>query len=79
MPISKKDRIQREHKKLDALGLRAPVKANGNPVKAAKPTTLCTICKGTFRPDLASQMVLHVNAKHDKSTFAICFPGITPP
>jgi hypothetical protein len=40
MPISKKDRIHREQKKADAAGTRAPVKANGNPVKAAKPTSL---------------------------------------
>ena len=36
MPISKKDRIAREHKKADAEGTRAAVKPNGQPVKAAK-------------------------------------------
>lgn len=36
MPISKKDRIAREHKKADAEGTRAAVKPNGLPVKAAK-------------------------------------------
>jgi hypothetical protein len=40
MPISKKDRIQREHKKADKAGTRAPVKANGLPVKAPKPTSI---------------------------------------
>ena len=32
--------IQREHKKADAAGTRTPVKANGLPVKAPKPTSI---------------------------------------
>lgn len=32
--------VQREHRKADAAGTRAPVKANGLPVKAPKPTSL---------------------------------------
>lgn len=32
--------IQREHRKAEAAGTRAPVKANGLPVKAPKPTSL---------------------------------------
>jgi hypothetical protein len=32
--------IQREHKKADKAGTRAPVKANGLPVKAPKPTSI---------------------------------------
>jgi len=32
--------IQREHRKGDADGTRAPVKANGLPVKAPKPTAI---------------------------------------
>lgn len=34
--------INREHKKADAAGTRAPVKANGNPVKA--PTPMSKVC-----------------------------------
>jgi hypothetical protein len=32
--------VQRDHKKAEAAGTRAPVKANGLPVKAPKPTSL---------------------------------------
>jgi hypothetical protein len=32
--------IQRDHKKQEAAGTRAPVKANGLPVKAPKPTSI---------------------------------------
>lgn len=30
----------KEHKKAEAAGTRAPVKANGNPVKPPKPTSI---------------------------------------
>ncbi|KAL5117241.1 hypothetical protein ACEQ8H_004800 [Pleosporales sp. CAS-2024a] len=45
MPISKKDRVQREHRKAEKAGTRAPVKANGLPVKAPKPTSICQNCR----------------------------------
>lgn len=32
--------VQREHKKAEKAGTRAPVKANGLPVKAPKPTSI---------------------------------------
>lgn len=36
-PLTTTVQINREHKKADAAGTRAPVKANGNPVKAPTP------------------------------------------
>lgn len=45
MPISKKDRIHREHKKAEAAGTRVPVHANGTPVKKPKATSICAFCK----------------------------------
>lgn len=45
MPISKKDRIHREHKKAEAAGTRVPVNPNGTPKKAPKPTSICVFCK----------------------------------
>lgn len=45
MPISKKDRVRKEQKKADAAGTRAPVLANGTPVKAAKPKSICAYCR----------------------------------
>merc|ERR1712098_379620 len=45
MPVSKKMKVQREHRKAEAAGTRAPVKANGLPVKAPKPTSLCANCR----------------------------------
>lgn len=40
MPISKKARVQREHKAAEKAGTRAAVKPNGLPVKAPKPTSI---------------------------------------
>lgn len=45
MPISKKDRIHREHKKAEAAGTRVPVNPNGTPVKKPKATSICVFCK----------------------------------
>jgi hypothetical protein len=45
MPISKKDRIHREHKKAEAAGTRIPVNPNGTPVKPKKATSICVFCK----------------------------------
>ncbi|KAG6359111.1 hypothetical protein INS49_012631 [Diaporthe citri] len=45
MAVSKKMKIQREHKKADLAGTRAPVKANGLPVKPPKETVICTNCR----------------------------------
>lgn len=44
--------IQREHRKAEAAGTRAPVKANGLPVKAPKPTSLVItlLQNGLLRP-----------------------------
>jgi hypothetical protein len=39
-PTNPTPQIQREHKKAEAAGTRAPVKANGLPVKAPKPTSI---------------------------------------
>jgi hypothetical protein len=51
MPISKKAKIQREHKAAEKAGTRAPVKANGLPVKAPKPTSIvrCPACRVAHR------------------------------
>lgn len=45
MPISKKARVQREHKKAEAAGTRVAVNPNGTPVKAPKPTSICAFCR----------------------------------
>lgn len=45
MPISKKDRISREHKKADAAGTRVQVNPNGTPVKPAKAKVVCAFCR----------------------------------
>lgn len=45
MPISKKDRVAREHKKADAAGTRVKVNPNGTPVKAGKPKSICAFCR----------------------------------
>lgn len=45
MPISKKDRVAREHKKADAAGTRVQVHKNGTPVKAPKAKSICAFCR----------------------------------
>ncbi|EMD60052.1 hypothetical protein GGP41_009461 [Bipolaris sorokiniana] len=64
MPISKKDRIQREHRKAEKAGTRAPVKANGLPVKAPKPTSICQNCRREIVNTNKAQLEAHA-ASHD--------------
>jgi len=75
MPISKKDRVAREHKKADAAGTRAPVKANGLPVKAPKPTSLCAFCRKEMVRDNKVQMEAHANTHSDAWPKEKCFPN----
>ncbi|EMD97711.1 hypothetical protein COCC4DRAFT_144490 [Bipolaris maydis ATCC 48331] len=64
MPISKKDRIQREHRKAEKAGTRAPVKANGLPVKPPKPTSICQNCRREIVNTNKAQLEAHA-ASHD--------------
>ncbi|CEJ93664.1 hypothetical protein VHEMI09240 [[Torrubiella] hemipterigena] len=76
MPISKKAKIQREHKKAEAAGTRAPVKPNGLPVKAPKPTSICANCrKEMVRTNLA-QLEAHAQT-HDQKNWPKekCWPN----
>lgn len=75
MPISKKDRIHREHKKAEAAGTRVPVKPNGNPVKAPKEKSICTFCKKEMVRDNKKQMEDHANTHADAWTKEKCFPN----
>lgn len=45
MPITKKDRIKKEHKKAEAAGTRIAINPNGTPVKQAKPKSICAFCR----------------------------------
>ena len=94
MPISKKDRIHREQKKADAAGTRAPVKANGNPVKAAKPTSLvswyrlehlrylisvkCAFCRKELVNTNLVQLETHAGTHNAEWTKEKCFPKEFP-
>jgi len=75
MPISKKDRIAKEHKRADAAGTRAPVKANGLPVKAPKPTSLCAFCRKEMVRDNRIQMEQHADTHSKDWTKEKCFPN----
>jgi len=79
MPISKKDRIQREHKKADAAGTRAPVKANGLPVKAPKAMSLCANCRKEIVSSNTTQLRVHAET-HDQKVWPKekCFPKDFP-
>ncbi|KAH7359962.1 hypothetical protein BKA66DRAFT_472023 [Pyrenochaeta sp. MPI-SDFR-AT-0127] len=76
MPISKKDRIQREHKKADKAGTRAPVKANGLPVKAPKPTSICQNCRREIVNTNKAQLEAHA-LSHDQTLWPKekCWPN----
>ncbi|KAH6644199.1 hypothetical protein C7974DRAFT_383102 [Boeremia exigua] len=76
MPISKKARVQREHKAAEKAGTRAPVKANGLPVKAPKPTAICQNCRKEMVTTNKPQMEAHA-LTHDQKTWTKekCFPG----
>jgi len=78
MPISKKDRIAREHKKADAAGTRAPVKANGLPVKPKKETSLCAFCKKELTRDNRIQLEQHSDTHGKDWNKEKCFPNDYP-
>ncbi|RDW82604.1 hypothetical protein BP6252_03716 [Coleophoma cylindrospora] len=67
MPISKKSRIQREHKAADKAGTRAPVKANGLPVKAPKPTSICANCRKEMVSSNLKQLEVHAETHDQKN------------
>ncbi|KAH8785310.1 hypothetical protein F5883DRAFT_85057 [Diaporthe sp. PMI_573] len=75
MPVSKKMKIQREHKKADAAGTRAPVKANGLPVKAKKETVICTNCRRELVKDNVKPLEDHAGT-HKAMTREQCFPSV---
>ncbi|KAK3363241.1 hypothetical protein B0T25DRAFT_562264 [Lasiosphaeria hispida] len=79
MPISKKARIQREHKKGDAEGTRAKVKANGKPVKEATPTSLCQYCRKEIANVNKVQLEVHA-LTHDQKVWPKekCWPSDFP-
>ncbi|KAF2006455.1 hypothetical protein P154DRAFT_482331 [Amniculicola lignicola CBS 123094] len=78
MPISKKDRIQREHKKADKAGTRAPVKANGLPVKAPKPTSICQNCRREIVNTNKVQLEAHASSHGDAWPKEKCWPNDYP-
>ncbi|PQE06184.1 hypothetical protein CJF30_00005164 [Rutstroemia sp. NJR-2017a BBW] len=79
MPISKKDRIQREHKKAEKAGTRAPVKANGLPVKAAKPMVQCKYCRKELDKTNVAILKTHAESHADKGwTPQKCWPEEFP-
>ena len=74
MPISKKDRRTRDHKKAEAAGTRAPVKANGNPVKAPKPTSICQNCRKELISEYVKQLEDHAETHGGEWSKEKCFP-----
>lgn len=76
MPVSKKMKVQREHKKAEAAGTRAPVKANGLPVKAPKPTAVCAFCRKEMVTTNPQQLESHA-LTHDQKLWPKekCWPS----
>ncbi|KAK0713169.1 hypothetical protein B0T26DRAFT_753309 [Lasiosphaeria miniovina] len=74
MPISKKAR--REHKKADAAGTRAPVKANVIPVKPKPMTSSCAFCRKEVVNKNIKQLEEH-SLTHDQKLWPKekCWPG----
>ncbi|GJC77675.1 hypothetical protein ColTof4_14101 [Colletotrichum tofieldiae] len=79
MPISKKARIQREHKAAEKAGTRAPVKPNGLPVKAPKPTSICQNCRKEIVNTNRVQLEVHAGT-HDAKLWPKekCWPNDFP-
>lgn len=75
MPISKKDRRTRDQKKADAAGTRAPVKANGNPVKPPKPMSMCQNCRKEIVSDNVKQLADHADSHSGDWNKEKCFPN----
>ncbi|KAL2204401.1 hypothetical protein CC79DRAFT_1132398 [Sarocladium strictum] len=78
MPISKKARIQREHRAADKAGTRAAVKPNGLPVKAPKPTSICTFCRKEIANQNKIQLELHADTHSKEWTKEKCWPNDFP-
>ncbi|KAI7786872.1 hypothetical protein LA080_002342 [Diaporthe eres] len=75
MAVSKKMKIQREHKKAEAAGTRAPVKANGLPVKAPKEMVICTNCRREMVKSNVKPLEDHAGT-HGAMTKEQCFPSV---
>ncbi|CAN8097819.1 unnamed protein product [Discula destructiva] len=75
MAISKKLKIQREHKKAEAAGTRAPIKANGLPVKAPKEMVTCQFCKKELVKAFTAQLEAHAET-HKGWDKQKCWPTV---
>ena len=75
MPISKKDRIHREHKKAEAAGTRIPVNPNGTPVKAPKAKSICQFCRKELVRDNKKQLEDHAGTHSIEWTKEKCWPN----
>ena len=75
MPISKKDRIHREHKKAEAAGTRVPVNPNGTPKKAAKPKSVCAFCRKELDNTNLKILEQHASTHSDEWTKEKCWPN----
>ena len=78
MPITKKDRIAREHKKADAAGTRVQVHKNGTPVKAKKEMSICQFCRKDLARDNKKILEQHASTHADAWTNEKCFPNDFP-
>ncbi|GAB7327490.1 hypothetical protein MBLNU13_g11365t1 [Cladosporium sp. NU13] len=78
MPITKKDRIAREHKKADAAGTRVQVHKNGTPVKAAKAMTICAFCRKDLVAENTKILEQHASTHNDQWPKEKCFPKEFP-
>ncbi|TIA38274.1 hypothetical protein D6C78_04117 [Aureobasidium pullulans] len=75
MPISKKDRIHREHKKAEAAGTRIPVNPNGTPKKVPKATSICVFCKKELTSSNLAILEQHAGTHPDAWTKEKCWPN----
>lgn len=78
MPISKKDRIHREHKKAEAAGTRAPIHPNGTPVKKPKEKSICQFCRKELERDNKKILEQHASTHNDSWPKEKCWPNDFP-
>lgn len=75
MPITKKDRIKKDHKKAEEAGTRIAVHKNGTPVKAAKEKSICQFCRKELPRDNRKQLEDHAGTHNDSWPKEKCWPN----
>ncbi|KAK3701757.1 hypothetical protein LTR37_015277 [Vermiconidia calcicola] len=75
MPITKKDRIKKDHKKAEAAGTRIAINPNGTPKKTPKAISTCVFCKKELISSNLKNLEDHAGTHPDMWTKEKCWPN----